>query len=101
MTVWSAHVWVDPLVLASMITTLGGGIWSVRKMVKNVSRELSSFQQDWHGTPPRPGVPGRKGVMERLQDQDEQLQGISHELSFNSGLSVKDAVYRIERKLNL
>ncbi|MFJ2863669.1 hypothetical protein [Kitasatospora sp. NPDC087314] len=50
---------------------------------------METFTEDWQGTPSRPGVPGRPGVMERLDR-------IEHELHPNSGLSLRDAVNRIE-----
>lgn len=67
---------------------------------RKFDRGFQTFLNDWNGKPARPGVAEVKGVMERLADQDAQLSFIKHELSFNSGLSVKDVVNRMERKMN-
>ena len=47
---------------------------------------------DWFGEESRPGVPGRDGVMQRLL-------GIELEVKPNGGGSIKDAVNRIEAKV--
>jgi hypothetical protein len=60
-----------------------------RKIFKN----LNSFIRDWHGTPLEPGRSRVPGVMERLNDIDGQLKN-------NGGSSVKDAVDRIEIRVN-
>lgn len=50
------------------------------------------FLRDWQGESKRPGHPAVPGVLERLQK-------IEAELKHNGGSSVKDAVIRIEQKL--
>lgn len=49
------------------------------------------FWSDWAGVQDRPGVPGRKGVMERIS-------AIEHELTTNGGGSLRDAVSRTEAR---
>lgn len=46
-------------------------------------RRVNAFLEDWNGVEARPGVEKRPGVMERL----DHLQ---HEVSVNSGKSLKD-----------
>ena len=48
--------------------------------------------EDWFGEEDRPGVPGRDGVMQRLLN-------IELEVKPNGGGSIKDAVNRIEAKV--
>ncbi|MBI1757969.1 MAG: hypothetical protein HYR62_01855 [Actinobacteria bacterium] len=48
-------------------------------------RRLWLLLDDWHGEPPRPGVPARPGVMVRLAS-------IEAELYPNGGTSLKDLV---------
>jgi hypothetical protein len=42
---------------------------------------LNNMLDDWNGEKSRPGVPGRKGVMERLEDQDDVLSNQDEVLS--------------------
>lgn len=55
---------IDMLVpLCSTIGILGGfAVW-LRKLM----RRLDNLLEDWNGSPARPGVPRRAGVMERLE----------------------------------
>jgi len=55
---------IDMLVpLCSTIGVLTGfGVW-LRKLM----RRLDNLLEDWNGSPARPGVPRRAGVMERLE----------------------------------
>jgi hypothetical protein len=71
-----------------MVTVLIVG-FKYRKIFKN----LTSFVRDWHGTAEEPGRSRVPGVMERLNDIDGQLKN-------NGGSSVKDAVDRIEIRVN-
>ena len=67
--------------------------------------DLREFFKDWHGEEPRPdiGYAGRKGVMARLYDMEQQtkileasLAAVHHEVVPNGGGSLRDAVNRIE-----
>jgi hypothetical protein len=86
---------------------LGGGVLWARKQLKG----LSQMTRDWNGVAARPGVAdGTPGVMERLYSQDRQfaevmdhlgrqdstLEQIKHEVNYNSGSSIKDAVHRTD-----
>jgi len=56
---------------AGAIGLLGGALaaiarWGVRPVV-GLIRQVREFLEDWRGEPDRPGVPGRRGVMERLE----------------------------------
>ena len=55
---------IDMLVpLCSTVGVLAGfGVW-LRKLM----RRLDNLLEDWNGSPARPGVPRRAGVMERLE----------------------------------
>lgn len=55
---------IDMLVpLCSTVGVLVGfGVW-LRKLM----RRLDNLLEDWNGSPARPGVPRRAGVMERLE----------------------------------
>lgn len=85
--------WIATAVVAS------GALFEGWRRLRRFDRGWQEFRSDWQGAKARPGVPARKGVMERLADQDSELSFIRHELSFNSGLSVKDAVHRIDARM--
>lgn len=56
-------------------------------------QSTDDFFDDWKGAPARPGVKERPGVMARLA-------AIEHEVKTNDGSSLKDAVKRVEAKLD-
>jgi hypothetical protein len=60
---------------------------------RKIFKSLNSFIRDWHGTAQEPGRGRVPGVMERLNNIDGQLKN-------NGGSSVKDAVDRIEIRVN-
>jgi hypothetical protein len=43
------------------------------RTINPIMKRLNNLLDDWFGEPPRPGVPERKGVMQRMEDQDEVL----------------------------
>jgi hypothetical protein len=60
-----------------------------RKFHKSFGR----FMEDWNGEPARPGVPAKPGVMVRLAS-------IEKEIHPNSGSSLRDAINRIEARVD-
>jgi hypothetical protein len=79
--------------------------WKVAPVVRKWSR----FMDRVTGVPadPKTGQPEILGIFERMDHQDETLkeqsvvlETIRHEVEFNNGSSVKDAVRRIESHLN-
>lgn len=62
-------------------------------------KKLVHMVDDWFGEEARPGVPARPGVMERLQTMDDSIVQIQHEVNFNSGKSIKDAVHRTDENV--
>lgn len=72
--------------LLFVIGRIGRRLWKVFQM-------LDDFFDDWRGAPARRGVLARPGVLERLDV-------IEHEVQTNDGSSLKDAVKRVEHKLD-
>jgi hypothetical protein len=60
---------------------------------KKFSSGWEDFMRDWKGEEQEPGRDKAPGVMERLNDIDGEFKK-------NSGSTLKDAVARIERKLD-
>lgn len=87
-------------VLSTVISILGGiigifiaAVFPLQRKLKAMSESWEMFMRDWRGEPAQPGRDAVPGVMERLN----KLDG---ELSNNHGSSLKDAVDRIEGKLD-
>lgn len=85
-------------------------IWTATRNLARGLRRLVHFADDWFGEPERDGVPARPGVMERMSAIEsagadtradvrgllERVERVEHELRPNSGLSLRDAVDRVE-----
>lgn len=57
----------------TLAMTLGGLLMWGRKQ----SKRVTDFLDDWNGQAARPGVAERKGVLERLQDTENNLDTLS------------------------
>lgn len=102
---------IDTLIVwAGVLVALAGGAgvaWRALRPVRHAAQLLEEFIDDWRGTPGRPGVAERPGVMVRLGTIEGQTQVIpelerrvarvEHELRPNGGASLRDAVDRVER----
>lgn len=75
-----------------VIAALAVGAW-IGPPLRKLSRQNTEFRVDWYGTAARPGVDREPGVMERLKT-------IEGELKPNGGGSLRDAVNRLERRLD-
>lgn len=88
----TAHV----LTVAGIITASTAGLaalgW-VLKLLGKMGRLIADMHDDWRGEPDRPGVTGRRGVMERLS-------AIEKELTYNGGKSTKDMLTALARKVD-
>ncbi len=91
---------LEDAVAGALVAVIGGlGLW-----FSKTRKSLSYMVEDWRGEDARPGVEARPGVMLRLQNieksqavMDVKVSSIEHEVNFNSGLSIKDAVHRTDR----
>lgn len=94
--------WISDVIAVSPIlgglAVAGFLIWKVGP----VFRKWSRFIDRVVGVPadPKTGQKEVPGIFERLDHQDTVLETIRHEVEFNNGSSVKDAVTRVENKLN-
>lgn len=79
--------------LAVTVVAIGAALGPYWKKFKSFTNSWELFMRDWSGEEPRPGHDAAPGVMERLNNLDGQFKK-------NHGSSLKDAVDRIERKLN-
>jgi hypothetical protein len=87
------------MTIAATITAIGVigvGLYKATKLVKR----FIHFLDDYFGEEPRPGFDGRPGMQERLRFMEEEIACISFEMRPNHGTSIKDAVGRIEERLD-
>ena len=72
-------------------------VWKVGPVLRKWSRFIDRVI----GVPEdkKTGQPAVPGIFERLDHQDGVLETIRHEVEFNNGTSVKDAVTRVEKVL--
>lgn len=66
----------------------------IRKAVIGV-RKVSTFLEDWNGETARPGVPGRLGVMTRLERLEKHSEVMVSQVQPNGGASMRDTVDKI------
>ena len=86
------------MMLAATVTAIGVIIVGVYKATKLVKRFIH-FLDDYFGEEKRPGFDGRPGMQERMRIIEQELKCVSYEMRPNSGTSIKDAINRIEKRL--
>jgi hypothetical protein len=58
--------WAITVDAATAVAIIGGGFLAMVRVLRRIDKKFARFQEDWEGSPARPGVPARAGVMERL-----------------------------------
>ena len=81
------------VITSCVIAVLSAVVFPMARKVKKFSSGWDDFMRDWKGEEPEPGRDKAPGVMERLNDIDGEFKK-------NSGSTLKDAVARIESKLD-
>lgn len=71
-------------------TIVAVGRWTYRQF-----KSLECLLEDWHGEPARPGVPGRLGVMERLDSIEKKVNSAVFNYQPNHGTSDFDEHTRL------
>ena len=87
------------IMLAATVTAIGVIGVGLHKTTKLVKRFIH-FLDDYFGEEERPGFSGRPGMQERMRIIEEELKCVSYEMRPNSGTSIKDAIGRIEKRLD-
>jgi len=87
------------IMLAATVTAIGVVGVGVHKTTLLVKRFIH-FLDDYFGEEERPGFEGRPGMQERLRYLESEISCISYEMRPNSGSSIKDAIARIEKRLD-
>lgn len=81
--------------IVAAVTVVGVGVHKTTVLTKR----FIHFLDDYFGEEERPGFQGRPGMQERMRIIEQELRHISYEMKPNSGTSIKDAINRIEKRL--
>lgn len=87
------------LLVGAIVTSLTA-IGIAFKKLSNLVKRFIHFLDDYFGEEARPGFDGRPGMQERLRKMEDELACISFEMRPNHGTSIKDAINRIEKRLD-
>lgn len=87
------------ITIAASITAITAIVVGLRK-VSVLTKRFIHFLDDYFGEEARPGFDGRPGMQERMRIIEEELKCVAYEMKPNSGSSIKDAINRIEKRLD-
>lgn len=87
------------ILICAVITGLASTIVVFRKSLQAFFK-WNLFVSDWFGEPERPGSPARPALTERVATLETQVKEIREEFKNNGGSSLRDAIDRIERKID-
>lgn len=85
---------VDTGIVVGIITIIGTLLTCARWLYRQVV-SMQDLLEDWHGEHPRPGVPGRMGVMERLDRIEKTVNSAAFNSRPNHGTSAYDEHTRL------
>ncbi|MFF3096838.1 hypothetical protein [Streptomyces cyaneofuscatus] len=83
----------------TVIAGVGAMLWRLGRGLTATWARLDQFMEDWYGEGPRPGVPARPGVLERISGIEGWMRRVEHELHPNAGGSLRDAVDQANHRL--
>jgi hypothetical protein len=88
--------WDDISALATGIVILGAALaaltkWVIVPAAVSVKR-WARFMSDWEGEEPRPGVPGRSGVMARLESIEHKTERAEFHLGNGNPVPLRSLV---------
>ena len=89
---------IDTGIIVALITIIGTlvacGRWAYDQICS-----LQDLLDDWHGEEARPGVPGRLGVMERLDRIEKTVNSAAFNSRPNHGTSAFDEHTRLLKEI--
>ena len=89
---------IDIGIVVGLITIIGTVV-TVGRWTYGQFKSLECLLEDWHGEKPRPGVPGRLGVMERLDSIEKKVNSAAFNSRPNHGTSAYDEHTRLLNKI--
>ena len=89
---------MDTGIIVGLITIIGALVASARWAYRQVC-SLQDLLEDWHGEQARPGVPGRLGVMERLDRIEKTVNSAAFNSQPNHGTSAYDEHTRLLKEI--
>ena len=84
---------------ATVITAVTAILIGLYK-VSQLTKRFIHFLDDYFGEEERPGFAGRPGMQERMRIIEEEMKCVAFEMRPNHGTSIKDAINRIEKRLD-
>lgn len=95
--------YAEQILAAGAIAGALTGIGFLFRRAWRFARRIGHFLDDWNGEEARSGQPARPGIPEQVAQVREdqlhmkgELERVGHEVAYNGGSSIKDAVRRIE-----
>jgi hypothetical protein len=85
---------IDIGIIVGIITIIGS-VLAAGRWVYRQFKSIECLLEDWHGEPARPGVPGRLGVMERLDSIEKKVNSAAFNSRPNHGTSAFDEHTRL------
>lgn len=85
---------IDTGIIVGIITIIGTLLACARWLYRQVA-SIQNLLEDWNGEQPRPGVPGRMGVMERLDRIEKTVNSAAFNSRPNHGTSAYDEHTRL------
>lgn len=89
---------IDTGIIVALITIIGTLVACIRWTYAQI-RSLQALLYDWHGEKARPGVPGRLGVMERLDRIEKTVNSAAFNSQPNHGTSAYDEHTRLLKEI--
>lgn len=89
---------IDTGIIVALITIIAALITCARWAYEQVC-SLQDLLDDWHGEEDRPGVPGRLGVMERLDRIEKTVNSAAFNSRPNHGTSAYDEHTRLLKEI--
>lgn len=89
---------IDTGIIVALITIIAALIACARWAYEQVC-SLQDLLDDWHGKEGRPGVPGRLGVMERLDRIEKTVNSAAFNSRPNHGTSAYDEHTRLLKEI--
>ena len=89
---------IDTGIVVGLITIIGALITCARWAYRQIC-SLQDLLEDWHGEQERPGVPGRLGVMERLNRIEKRVNSAAFNSQPNHGNSAYDEHTRLLKEI--
>ena len=88
----SLQTWAAAGIVLGVLTSVLVLAGVIGRPLRKLARQNDEFREDWYGMPARPGRDAVPGVPERLARMEKELHP-------NGGGTLRDAINRVEQRL--